>query len=180
MHAQSGFVNAEPAGAAAATQPIPGHTLFDSTSVAIATFLGSPLAGTGLMALNYRRMGEEKQRNRSIRDRTGGNRPRNCVCKPDPSIFDDRHCHRTCGRDQEYRQTPTGCSRRGACSKGRRDGLKVGSSRFGFGFARDTPRRSRPGAAGFGASLTCRAASQTDTLAVRNSTRRPIRAEISH
>ncbi len=59
MNAQSGLVNAEPAGAAAATQPIPGHTLFDSTSVAIATFLGSPLAGTGLMALNYRRMGKK-------------------------------------------------------------------------------------------------------------------------
>jgi hypothetical protein len=38
---------------------IPTYTLFDSTAVGIATFLGSPVAGTGLMALNYKRLGKK-------------------------------------------------------------------------------------------------------------------------
>jgi hypothetical protein len=43
----------------AAPEPVPNYTLFDSTSVAIATLLGSPVAGTGLMALNYQRLGKK-------------------------------------------------------------------------------------------------------------------------
>ena len=43
----------------AVQEPIPSYTLFDSTSVAIATLLGSPIAGTGLMALNYQRLGKK-------------------------------------------------------------------------------------------------------------------------
>jgi hypothetical protein len=44
-------------GAAAFSQAIPAYSLFDSTSVGLATFLGTPAAGAALMALNYRRMG---------------------------------------------------------------------------------------------------------------------------
>ncbi len=39
--------------------PIPAYTLFDSGSVTLATFFGSPIAGTILMAVNYRRLGKE-------------------------------------------------------------------------------------------------------------------------
>jgi hypothetical protein len=42
------------------SQASPTYNLFDSTSVCLATFLGSPVAGTSLMALNYRRMGKGK------------------------------------------------------------------------------------------------------------------------
>jgi hypothetical protein len=59
MSAQSGFANLGPAGPVAVADTIPTYTLFDSTSVAIATFLGSPVAGTGLMALNYKRLGKK-------------------------------------------------------------------------------------------------------------------------
>ncbi len=59
MSTQSGFANLGPAGPVPVETPIPSYTLFDSTSVAIATFLGSPVAGTGLMALNYKRMGKK-------------------------------------------------------------------------------------------------------------------------
>jgi hypothetical protein len=52
--AYSGATNA---GGAAANELTPSYRLFDSTSIALATFLGSPVAGAGLMALNYRRMG---------------------------------------------------------------------------------------------------------------------------
>jgi hypothetical protein len=37
--------------------PAPAYRLFDSTSVAIATLFGSPIAGTILMGVNYRRLG---------------------------------------------------------------------------------------------------------------------------
>jgi hypothetical protein len=59
MSAQSGFANLGPAGPMAVPEPVPTYNLFDSTSVAIATLLGSPIAGTGLMALNYRRLGKK-------------------------------------------------------------------------------------------------------------------------
>jgi hypothetical protein len=59
MSAQSGFANLGPAGPVAAPEPIPTYTLFDSTSVTIATLLGSPVAGTGLLALNYQRLGKK-------------------------------------------------------------------------------------------------------------------------
>jgi hypothetical protein len=63
MNEQSGSEHAAyrttmPQGAAAGPQSIPSYRLFDSTSVALATFLGSPVAGASLMALNYRRMGK--------------------------------------------------------------------------------------------------------------------------
>jgi hypothetical protein len=38
---------------------LPAYTLFDSQSVTIATLLGAPIAGTILMAVNYRRLGKE-------------------------------------------------------------------------------------------------------------------------
>src|SRR5690348_5537617 len=49
-----------PAGFAAAptTVQVPSLRLYDSTSVLIAAIFGSPLAGTALMALNYRRLGK--------------------------------------------------------------------------------------------------------------------------
>lgn len=37
---------------------VPAYTLFDSNSVAAATFLGTPVAGATLMALNYKRLGQ--------------------------------------------------------------------------------------------------------------------------
>src|SRR5258708_1658797 len=37
--------------------PAPAYSLFDAQSVGLATFLGSPLAGTILMGLNYLRLG---------------------------------------------------------------------------------------------------------------------------
>ena len=52
------------AGAAPSTAPVatfPSYRLFDATSVFIAAFLGSPVAGVALMALNYRRLGEGKK-----------------------------------------------------------------------------------------------------------------------
>ncbi len=39
--------------------PVPDYTLFDSTAVTIAALLGSPIAGTALMAVNYRRLKNE-------------------------------------------------------------------------------------------------------------------------
>jgi hypothetical protein len=42
----------------AAQQAVPAYKLFDSTSVGIATLLGSALAGATLMAINYRRLGK--------------------------------------------------------------------------------------------------------------------------
>ncbi len=47
-----------PAGESAPPVPTPAYTLFDSLSVALATFLGTPIAGTILMAVNYRRLQE--------------------------------------------------------------------------------------------------------------------------
>jgi hypothetical protein len=46
--------------AATPSYEIPAYKLFDSTSIALATFLGSPVAGTGLIALNYRRLGKDR------------------------------------------------------------------------------------------------------------------------
>lgn len=42
-------------------QSIPGYRLFDTTSMGIAAFFGSPVAGTALMAINYRRLGRPRQ-----------------------------------------------------------------------------------------------------------------------
>jgi hypothetical protein len=50
LNPETGLGTAQPAGAA------PAYTLFDSRAVALATFLGAPLAGSILMALNYRRL----------------------------------------------------------------------------------------------------------------------------
>jgi hypothetical protein len=41
-----------------AATPAPNYTLYDSRSVALATFLGSPVAGGVLMAMNYKRLGQ--------------------------------------------------------------------------------------------------------------------------
>src|ERR1039458_3599226 len=38
--------------------PIPAYTLFNADSVGLATFLGTPIAGGILMAVNYRRLGK--------------------------------------------------------------------------------------------------------------------------
>ena len=46
---------------AAAQQSFPGYRLFDMTSIGLATFIGSPIAGTTLMATNYRRLGQPRQ-----------------------------------------------------------------------------------------------------------------------
>ncbi len=40
--------------------PLPPYKLYDRKSVVLATFLGSPLAGGWLMALNYRRLGDRR------------------------------------------------------------------------------------------------------------------------
>lgn len=45
-------------GEAEPSLPVPAYTLFDSVSVALATLLGSPVAGAALMAVNYRRLGQ--------------------------------------------------------------------------------------------------------------------------
>jgi hypothetical protein len=42
----------------APTGTTPPYTLFDSRAVALATFFGTPAAGSSLMALNYRRLGQ--------------------------------------------------------------------------------------------------------------------------
>ncbi len=39
--------------------PVPAYKLFDANAVTLATLFGGPLAGTSLMALNYRRLGEK-------------------------------------------------------------------------------------------------------------------------
>ena len=46
--------------AEATQQAIPSYRLFDMTSIGIASFIGSPIAGTALMAINYRRLGRPK------------------------------------------------------------------------------------------------------------------------
>ena len=43
-------------GAEASPPPIPAYTLFNADSVGLATFLGTPIAGSILMAANYRRL----------------------------------------------------------------------------------------------------------------------------
>ncbi len=40
--------------------PAPTYTLYDSNAVAIASFLGGPIPGTVLMAINYRRLGQAR------------------------------------------------------------------------------------------------------------------------
>src|ERR1017187_2570761 len=47
-----------PAGEASPPPPIPVYTLFNAQSVGLATFLGAPIAGGILMAVNYRRLGK--------------------------------------------------------------------------------------------------------------------------
>ncbi len=47
-----------PGGEVAPPSQTPAYTLFDSVSVALATLLGTPIAGTILMAVNYRRLQE--------------------------------------------------------------------------------------------------------------------------
>ena len=47
-----------PAGEASPPPPIPAYTLFNAQSVGLATFLGAPIAGGILMAVNYRRLGK--------------------------------------------------------------------------------------------------------------------------
>jgi hypothetical protein len=59
----SGSVNGQypppsPANADQSSQSAPAFKLFDANAVAIATFLGSPVAGSILMAINYRRLGK--------------------------------------------------------------------------------------------------------------------------
>jgi len=46
---------------AAAQRSFPGYRLFDMTSIGLTTFIGSPIAGTALMAANYRRLGQPRQ-----------------------------------------------------------------------------------------------------------------------
>jgi hypothetical protein len=55
---QSSTSSPTPEGTAASPQLVPSYRLFDSTSVGIATFLGTTVAGATLMAINYRRLGK--------------------------------------------------------------------------------------------------------------------------
>lgn len=48
-----------PEGEPESAPPIPAYALFDSASVTLATFFGTPIAGSILMAVNYRRLGKE-------------------------------------------------------------------------------------------------------------------------
>jgi hypothetical protein len=41
--------------------PVPTYTLFDANAVGLATILGTPAAGSALMALNYRRLGQTRK-----------------------------------------------------------------------------------------------------------------------
>src|SRR5580698_2710833 len=45
-------------GAIPVAAPAPAYALYDARSVALATFLGSPVAGGALMAMNYKRLGQ--------------------------------------------------------------------------------------------------------------------------
>ena len=47
-----------PEGEAPPPPPAPAYTLFNADAAALATFLGTPLAGAILMAVNYRRLGK--------------------------------------------------------------------------------------------------------------------------
>lgn len=53
------YLSPVPEGGPAPEAPVPAYTLFDAKSVTIATLLGAPVAGTILMAVNYRRLGKE-------------------------------------------------------------------------------------------------------------------------
>ena len=44
----------------------PAYSLFDSRAVALATFLGSPLAGCAIMAVNYNRLGNSAAAVRAV------------------------------------------------------------------------------------------------------------------
>lgn len=48
------------AGTAPAVQNVPTYRLYDTTAIGIAAFFGAPIAGTALMAINYRRLGRHK------------------------------------------------------------------------------------------------------------------------
>lgn len=48
------------AGAAPALENVPTYRLYDTTAIGIAAFFGAPIAGTALMAINYRRLGQHK------------------------------------------------------------------------------------------------------------------------
>ena len=39
----------------------PAYTLFDADAVGLATIFGSPVAGSSLMALNYRQLGQTRK-----------------------------------------------------------------------------------------------------------------------
>src|ERR1035441_4403952 len=44
----------------------PAYSLFDSRAVGLATFLGSPLAGCAIMAVNYNRLGNSAAAVRAV------------------------------------------------------------------------------------------------------------------
>lgn len=47
-------------GTAPALENVPTYRLYDTTAIGIAAFFGAPIAGTALMAINYRRLGQHK------------------------------------------------------------------------------------------------------------------------
>ena len=58
MSSPSQYPSAVPDDASTFSKNIPQYKLFDPTSVGLAAFLGSPIAGTVLMGINYRRLGK--------------------------------------------------------------------------------------------------------------------------
>jgi hypothetical protein len=62
----SGFGPSSFSGAAPTLQPVPPYRLYDTTSIGLAAFFGSPIAGTALVAINYRRMGQHQQATRTL------------------------------------------------------------------------------------------------------------------
>jgi hypothetical protein len=58
MSCPSQYPSAMPDDASTFSGNIPRYKLFDPTSVGLAAFLGSPIAGTALMGINYRRLGK--------------------------------------------------------------------------------------------------------------------------
>jgi hypothetical protein len=53
-------LNPAPVFAEEPVEKTPDYTLFDDTAVSIATFFGTPVVGTALMAVNYRRLGQKQ------------------------------------------------------------------------------------------------------------------------
>ena len=51
---------ASPFSAAESTEPKPPYKLYSTKAVGLATFLGAPLAGAAVMAINYRRLGRKR------------------------------------------------------------------------------------------------------------------------